>query len=148
MKISRSNRKRFSQLLSTVVDVADDEVTLNITLEELSLTDLEQLKAYLSGSMSTNLIHILKFIIIYSFFGSSLVYLVYIYQTNTMMIAFTIGILLGILLEGLLIILKVPFLSHSILTYRRRKYDRIVQVIEVILKKRYLKELKSAIIDF
>lgn len=65
-----------------------------------------------------------------------------------MIIAFTIGILLGILLEGLLIIVKVPFLSHSILTYRRRRYDRIVQVIEVILKKRYLKELKSAIIDF
>ncbi|MBC2262996.1 hypothetical protein HCB37_00570 [Listeria booriae] len=148
MKISRSNRKRFSQLLSTAVDVADDEVTLNTTLEELSLTDLEQLKAYLSGSMSTNLIHILKFIIIYSFFGSSLVYLVYIYQANTMIIAFTIGILLGILLEGLLIILKVPFLSHSILTYRRRRYDRIVQLIEVILKKKYLKELKSAIIDF
>ncbi|WP_430534316.1 hypothetical protein [Listeria rocourtiae] len=148
MKISNSNRKEFAQLLSTTVDVADDEATLNETLDKLSLNDLERLKAYLSGNMSISLFFMLRFIVIYSFLGGLLVYFVYSYQGNTKIIAIAFGLLLGILIERILLIVQVPLLTHSILTHRRRKYDRIVQVIETILKKRYLKELQNAIIDF
>ncbi|MBC1501801.1 hypothetical protein HB943_14460 [Listeria weihenstephanensis] len=148
MKISNSDRKRFSKLVSTIVEDADDDVTLNRALNKLALDDLERLKTYLSGSMSINPFYLLRFIVIYSFLGGLIIYFVYIYQTNAMVLSFAIGLSIGVLIEGILTIVKVPLLTHSIVTYRRRKYDRIVQVIEMILKKRYLKELKNAVIGF
>ncbi|MBC6307993.1 hypothetical protein HCJ66_00370 [Listeria sp. FSL L7-1582] len=148
MKIPKSDLQRFSHLIEIICEDGDNEIKLQENLRKLTIEDLERLKSYLSGTRSLTPYNAFFPILSNSFLGGLAVYLVFMYQTNPLILLIAPCIVLAMLLEIFLVIVKVPLPSHSILTHRRRKYDRIVQVIEVILKKRYLKELQNAVIDF
>ncbi|MBC6315319.1 hypothetical protein [Listeria grandensis] len=148
MKILKSDLQKFSQLIEIISEDGDNEIKLQESLSKLTIEDLERLKSYLSGTRSLTPYSAFFLILSNSFLGSLAVYLVFMYQTNPLILFIAPCIVLAILLEFFLVIVKVPLPAHLILTHRRRKYDRIVQVIETILKKRYLKELQNAILDF
>ncbi|EUJ26062.1 hypothetical protein [Listeria cornellensis] len=143
MKISKSEHMKFSQLFSTIEKHADDENMLNQALKEIPLEDLEHLKAYLSGTMSLTPYSHIKSIFMYSFVGMSVIYLIFLYQTNTLLSFTAIILLLVVEFRLFQVAYSSPIHTHVVLAHRRQKYDRIVQVIETILKKRYLKELKK-----
>ncbi|KGL45293.1 hypothetical protein DUK53_01480 [Listeria sp. SHR_NRA_18] len=148
MKISKSEHMKFSQQFSIIEKHADDENMLTEVLEEMPLEDLEHLRAYLSGTMSLTPYSHIKSIFMYSFVGMSVIYLIFLYQTNTWLSFTAIILLLVVEFRLFQVAYSPPVNTHVILAHRRRKYDRIVQVIETILKKRYLKELQNAVINF
>ncbi|AQY51155.1 hypothetical protein PWEIH_12215 [Listeria weihenstephanensis FSL R9-0317] len=148
MKISKSEHVKFSQLFSNIEAYANDEKNLNQTLNALSLENLEHLKAYLSGTIYLTPYHHIKSIIMCSFVGTPIIYFLFLHQANIFFSFIALLILLFIEIKLFHIAYKPPVHTHVILAHRRRKYDRIVQVIETILKKRYLKELQNAIIGF
>lgn len=144
MIIIKNDLEPFSKLLSTVKEQADDITTLNETLDSLSLEELERTKAYFSGTGTRISFYQLRTIIIGSFIVGMMIFILNMFQEHFFVAVIAVIFLLVCVIELFRTAFTFPIRTNLALAYARGKYDRVVNLIDIILAERYAEVRKNS----
>ncbi|MBC1501802.1 hypothetical protein HB943_14465 [Listeria weihenstephanensis] len=144
MKIPKIELENFSKLVTGLIEQADNIEALCYALNRLSLEELEKVKTYFSGT-ATRVVGIRqREIVMGTFLSGMLIFLFHLYQSNLIVFFFWALFSVTCVLEFLrLLLARKPIHQHISLAFNRTKYDRIISISDIILNKRYEKELQN-----
>lgn len=143
MIITKKELEPFSKLISTVTEQAEDITTLNATLESLTLEELEQTRAYFSGTGKRTSFQQLRTIVIGSFIAGMMIFLLNMFQDYFFVAIIAVAFLLICVIELIRPVFTSPVRPNLALAIARGKYDRVVNLIDIILAERYAEVRKK-----
>ncbi|AQY51154.1 hypothetical protein PWEIH_12220 [Listeria weihenstephanensis FSL R9-0317] len=149
MKTPKAELDNFTKLLTGLIEQADNIEAICYALNRLTLAELEKVKTYFSGSGTRVVALRQSEIIIGTFFSGTLIFLYNMFRSN-FFISFLLEFFFVICLLSIirLFIARKPIRQHTQLAYNRAKFDRIVSIADIILTKRYEKELQNTVDKF
>ncbi|KGL40186.1 hypothetical protein BMT55_05580 [Listeria newyorkensis] len=149
MKASKTELDNFTKLLVGLIAQADNIEAICYALNRLTLTELEKVKTYFSGSGTRVAFIRQSEIIIGTFVSGMMIFIYNMYQTNFFMSTFSEFLFVYCLLSFIrLFFARKPIRQHVKLAYNRAKFDRIVSLADIILNSRYEKELQNTVDKF
>ncbi|EUJ26058.1 hypothetical protein [Listeria cornellensis] len=143
MIITKKDLEPFSKIISTVMEQADDITVLNATLDSLTLEELERTKAYFSGTGKRTSFQQLRTIVIGSFIAGMMIFLLNMFQDYFFVAVIAVAFLLICVIELVRPLFTSPVRPNLALAYVRGKYDRVVNLIDIILAERYAEVRKK-----
>ncbi|AQY51153.1 hypothetical protein PWEIH_12225 [Listeria weihenstephanensis FSL R9-0317] len=143
MIITKKDLEPFSKLISSIMEQANDITVLNATLESLTLEELERTRAYFSGTGKRTSFQQLRTIVIGSFIAGMMIFLLNMFKNHFFVAVIAVAFLLICVIELVRPVLTSPVRPNLAVAIARGKYDRVVNLIDIILAERYAEVRKK-----